>query len=395
MKEKERPILYISLALNLILVVLLILSYTREPEPTPIAALPETADVPLSTAPITPTSTYTPTPEPEAEASDTPLPSSTATAPPTATETPANTPTPTVPPSPTATETPVPTPLPTPTPSPTPIPQPDWLIYINTFRSLIGVEVVADNGDWSQGSLLHSVYMVNTGDITHEPDTTSQWYTEAGRLAAKYGNIAATEYSQATYVWAINYWMSAPFHALPILDPELTAVGFGFFSNPSQMNSGNLGAVNVAATLDIQRGIVSPALEILQFPISFPPDGGETWVLKHDLYEYPNPLTSCPGYSRPTGAPIIIQTGTGTGRPNINSFLFTENGVAAAACMFDETTYTNSDAFAQDIGRKILDPRDAVVIIPRNPLVVGSTYAVTITVDGTPYTTQFTAVAPP
>ena len=393
MKEKERPILYISLALNLVLVVLLILSYTREPEPTTLAILPETAAPPISTAPITPTNTYTPTPEPEATATS--PPSATATAPPTVTDVPTNTPTPTLPPSPTPTETPVPTPLPTPTPSPTPIPQPDWLIYINTFRSLTGVETVADNGDWSEGSRLHSVYMVNTGDITHEPDTNSQWYTDAGRLAAIHGNIAASEYSQATYYWAINYWISAPFHALPILDPELTAVGFGFFASSNQMTGGNLGGVNVAATLDIQRGIVSPALELLQFPISFPPNGGETWVLKHDLYEYPDPIASCPGYSRPAGAPIIIQTGAGSGRPTVSSFLFTVNGVASAACMFTEATYTNSDPTAQEIGRKILDPRDAVVIIPRNPLVVGNHYEATITVGGTPYTTQFTAVAPP
>jgi hypothetical protein len=160
---------------------------------------------------------------------------------------------------------------------------------------MAGVKEVADNPEWSEGSRLHSAYMVNTDDKTHDPNTTSQWYTDAGKLAAKNGNIAATEWVEANYLWAINYWMAAPFHGLPMLDPELTAVGFGFFSKGSA-NGNNIGGVNVAATLDVLRGLVSPTFELIEFPIFFPADGGETWVLKHSLYEYPNPLSSCPGY---------------------------------------------------------------------------------------------------
>jgi len=385
MKDKERPILYISLALNLVLAVLLIMSYSRNPEPTPVAAQPTTD---LSTTAATPTQTYTPTPRPSSTSAPT------ATEPPPATETPANTPTPTLPPSPTPTDTPAPTPTQTPIPSPTPIPQPDWLVYIDSFRTMTGIKPVAENADWSEGSRLHSLYMVETDDITHDPNPNSQWYTEAGRVAADNGNIAATEWQEATYIWAINYWMSAPFHGLPMLDPELTAVGFGIYSRPAS-TSNNIGGVNVAATLDVLSGIVSPSFELIQFPIFFPPDGGETWVLKHDLYEYPDPLTSCSGYSSPTGPPIMIQTGTGSGRPVVTSYSFTSNGNSASACVFTESTYTNSNSSAQQSGRRILDVRDAVVIIPFNPLVIGNVYKVTVTIDGETYSSEFTAVDPP
>jgi Cysteine-rich secretory protein family len=259
---------------------------------------------------------------------------------------------------------------------------------------MAGIKEVVNNADWSEGSRLHSIYMVNTDDITHDPDSSNQWFTDAGKLAAKNGNIAATEWNEANYIWAMNYWMSAPFHGLPILDPELTAVGFGFFSKASSSGN-NIGGVNVAATLDVMRGIVSPSFELIQFPIFFPPDGGETWVLKHDLYEYPSPLASCPGYSRPTGPPIMIQTGTGGGRPIVTSYSFTSNGNAASACMFTEATYTNSDPTAQQSGRGILNTRDAVVIIPFNPLVRGNVYKATVTIDGVTYSSEFTAVAPP
>lgn len=157
----------------------------------------------------------------------------------------------------------------------------------------------------------------------------------------------------------------------------------------------NIGGVNVAATLDVLSGLVSPSFEIIEFPIFFPPDGGETWVLKSTLYEYPDPLASCPGYSRPTGPPIMIQTGPGTGRPIVNGYSFTMNGNAASACMFHEGSYTNSNSSAQRSGRRILDVRDAVVIIPFNPLVKGNVYKVTVTIDGETYSSEFTAVEPP
>lgn len=389
MKEKERPILYISLALNLVLAVLLIMSYSRDPEPAEIAALPSTN--PTTTAEpaaATPTQTFTPTPRPAS--TDEP----TATEPPAATDTPANTPTPTLPPSPTPTETPAPTPSQTPIPSPTPFPQPDWLVYINSFRIMAGIKPVENNLDWSEGSRLHSVYMVETGDITHDPNRSSQWFTEAGNLAADNGNIAATEWNEATFFWAINYWMSAPFHGLPILDPELTAVGFGFY-HKQQATSNVIGGVNVASTLDVLSGIVSPSFELIQYPIFFPPDGGETWVLRNSLYEYPDPLAHCNGFSRPTGPPIMIQTGTGSGRPIVTSYSFSVNGSPSFACMFTESTYSNSNSAAQQSGRRILDVRDAIVIIPFNPLVVGNTYEVSVTINGETYSAEFTAVAPP
>jgi uncharacterized protein YkwD len=387
MKDKERPILYISLALNLILAVLLIISYARDPEPTAVAALP-TSNQPSGENPASPTPTYTPIPRP----SETSPP--TATEPPATTEEPTTTSTHTLPPSPTPTDTPAPNPSQTPTPSQTPIPQPEWLVYLNSFRTLAGINPVVNNTDWSEGSRQHSVYMVETGDVTHDPDRSSPWYTDASQVAADNGNIAATEWVEATYIWAINYWMSAPFHGLPILDTELTTVGFGFHSKP-QTISNVVGGVNVASTLNVLSGIVSPSFELIDYPIFFPPDGGETWILRNNLYEYPDPLAHCDGFSRPTGPPIMIQTGPGSGRPTVTSYSFSVNGNPSFACMFTESTYNNSNSAAQQSGRRILDVRDAIVIIPFNPYVVGNTYEVTITIDGETYSAEFTAVDPP
>ncbi|MFZ0546247.1 MAG: hypothetical protein WAM60_12455, partial [Candidatus Promineifilaceae bacterium] len=221
MKEKERPILYISLALNLVLGVILILSYTRKPESTAVAEVasvnsPE-ADVESSSVPTdippasnTQTPTFTPIPQasntseppaatlpPEATEPLTTIP--TATPQPPTTEPPTATPTATLPPTATTPPSPTPTETPAATSTPTPLPQPNWLAYINNFRRMVGIPDVVEITDWSEGSQLHSEYMVKTGDITHYPNSSSQWFTSRGYLAASNGNIAATVWAGADY----------------------------------------------------------------------------------------------------------------------------------------------------------------------------------------------------
>lgn len=68
--------------------------------------------------------------------------------------------------------------------------------------------------------------------------------------------------------------------------------------------------------------------------------------------------------------------------------------MACEHCVFDETNYTNPDSSAQSLGRSILNSRDAIVIMPREPLVSGARYTVSITVNGTEYTWSFTALDP-
>ncbi|UCC51170.1 MAG: hypothetical protein JSV68_18985, partial [Anaerolineaceae bacterium] len=88
----------------------------------------------------------------------------TATEMPTATATATAMPSPS--PSPTATATPAPTdtPLPTPTETAVPVPLPEWLSYLNRFRAMANLPPLADRESYSQGSKLHSRYMVGNDD---------------------------------------------------------------------------------------------------------------------------------------------------------------------------------------------------------------------------------------
>ena len=122
-------------------------------------------------------------------------------------------------------------------------------------------------------------------------------------------------------------------------------------------------------------------------------DGGQTWVLKHGLPEFPNPLTSCPGYQRPVGPPILLQIGPGDQVPVVTDHSFSQDGQELEHCVFDETSYVNPDN--QDTGRHLLDSRDAVVLMPRKPLEVGKAYTVRIVVNGQTVSWTFTAVGSP
>lgn len=322
----------------------------------------------------------TPTAESQAvtvAASPTPSPQVTATSQPT------NTPTPTE----TALPMPTDTPQPTTTATEPAIPTPSWLGYLNRFREEGGVLPLADETVWSLGSEAHSRYTVKTDFVTHSQDTTNPWYSQEGADAARNGNLAATVWFEAPPEWAIDYWITAPFHALPMLDPQLTSVGFGWYREQD-------GGIVFAANMDILRGLDQDLVDI-EYPIMFPMDGGQTWVRQSVLFEWPDPMTACPGYVRPTGPPIMLQVGTGRGTPVIGGSSFRSGDQVLDHCVFGETNYVNPDPAAQQSGRRILDVRDAIVMIPRIPLTPDKEYTASIVVDGQQITWSFRAVAGP
>ena len=98
--------------------------------------------------------------------------------------------------------------------------------------------------------------------------------------------------------------------------------------------------------------------------------------------DWPDLLASCPGYEYPSGPPIILQLGTGQASPNVIAHSFKKGTLSLEHCVFDETTYTNDSGYDQSVGRSVLGTRDAIVLIPRQPLDPGVEYSVSITVYG-------------
>ncbi len=265
--------------------------------------------------------------------------------------------------------------------------EPDWLAYLNRFRDQANLHHLSENSDWSWGGWLHSRYMVKNDYIGHSEDRGNPWYTVEGDAAAKNGNVFVSSLNSSSDERAIDFWMSGPFHAIGIIDPELYTTGFGSYRE-------EIGLWQFGATLDVSRGRASAPQDI-SFPIPFPRDGGHTWILQYWGNEFPDPIDSCAGYIPPTGSPIMLQLGPGNVTPNVTDHQLSSNNQLLESCVFDETSYMSPDGTMQSIGRLVLNSRDAVVIIPRQPLVPGQTYTVSISTDTLTTEWSFTAVGSP
>jgi len=261
---------------------------------------------------------------------------------------------------------------------------PDWLARLNAYRAMADLPALVENPEWSEGDRLHARYMVKNDRVEHSEVPGNPWYTPEGDAAARASNLVGSGDPLASDLFAIDAWMQAPFHALGILDPELTQVGFGSYREQDEV-------VQMGAALDISRGITGlPAGT--RFPIIWP-SSGSVVPLTGFTREHPDPLTSCPGYTSPSGLPIIVQLGPGNLRPQVTASSFKQGSTALEHCVFSEVNYNNPNSSDQELGRTILDLRDAVVLIPRQPLTPGARYTASIQVGGQTYTWSFEVAA--
>jgi uncharacterized protein YkwD len=268
-------------------------------------------------------------------------------------------------------------------PSPLPTPKPDieaWLTHLNSYRTMAGLDPVSENLDWENGAYLHSRYMVKNDFIGHTENPDNEWYSPEGEQAAQSSNLAASHSHSADDSYAIDLWMQAPFHAIGILDPRLNQVGYGSFREED-------GGLQMGATLDVIRGLGGLPASV-SYPIAWPADGSTLSLTSH-YSEYPDPLSSCPGYQAPAGIPILLQIGPGDQTPQVLAHSIAQGDQSIEHCVFDETNYSNPDSSAQSLGRAVLGARDAIVLIPKEPLVPGATYTVSLTLANGSYTWSF------
>lgn len=269
------------------------------------------------------------------------------------------------------------------TPEPT-----DWISYVSFWRSVAHLPPVTERATLSAACELHARYMVENDVIQHSEDPSNPFYSAEGDAAARASNLWG-DFSNHTFVEAIDEWMSAPFHAIGVIDARLREVGFGDHFDASSPS------LKYGVALDVIRGIGGSTPPGVTYPLPFPGDGSVVPLTRY-LREVPDPLSACPGYSAPAGLPILLQLGPGFSVvPNVTSTSFRGAAGALEHCVFDETDYTYPDAAWQSTARQILDGRDAVVLIPRAPLAAGETYEVSITANGTTTTWSFSVSSTP
>jgi len=266
-----------------------------------------------------------------------------------------------------------------PTESPT-----NWLESVNKLRLESGLPRVSENLDWSKACQYHSRYIVKTDTVAHSEETQNPWYTPEGAAAAPNSNVMASSDPRTTDADAIALWMSQPFHGIGILDPQLEVVGFGSYREAT-------GKWEMAATLNVASGNTMAAPPESIYPVMWPPDGSIMEILSYDGSEWPDPLTSCPGFRAPSGPPIYLQIGDGSLVPFVMAASLFEDGNVIEHCIFDETTYIHPGVDSeQEVGRSSLNARDGIIMIPKLPLKPGTIYSVSITSNNQTYSWSFT-----
>lgn len=261
-----------------------------------------------------------------------------------------------------------------PTADPAAAPDAGWLARLNFYRATALLPPVVEDSTLSGAVRRHAHYMVVHGVVKHSEDRYDSWATAEGAAAAAVSNLAGSTRATETDSWAVDLWMQAPFHALGMLDPALTRVGFGIQRAPGH------GKVQTAAGLDVIRGR-SRSPSAAAYPIVWPAHGATVPIAAHTS-EYPSPLSSCPGYDAPAGLPLIVQIGAGETVPRVTGSWILEGETLLEHCVFDEGTYRNRDADQQQLARRILASRNAIVLIPRAPLRAGARYRAVIEVNG-------------
>jgi hypothetical protein len=158
-----------------------------------------------------------------------------------------------------------------------------WLGEVNKYRTASGVPAVSEQPAWEPGIQAHLRYLALTPASlmsgayasAHSENPQSQYYTPDGAAAGQSSNL---DYG-GTDVGAIDYWLTAPFHAIGILRPSLRQVAFA-----RDAGTGRAG-------LDVIRGLASFAPPAA--PVLFPGPGMTTGLSAFGGGESPSPLETC------------------------------------------------------------------------------------------------------
>jgi uncharacterized protein YkwD len=261
--------------------------------------------------------------------------------------------------------------------------QPLWLRRVNYYRGLAKLSPVIEDSALSHADFLHSRYLVKyelrTGALPfpHTEDVNAPYYTIEGLKAAENSDLAEHRNALVSGVQAVDGWMNEPFHRLAILNPEARKAGLGSYTQNGFQAIGLY--------------LLSPPSQAHRYsqPVEFPPPDSTIPLAIYEAGEWPDPLTSCPGYVAPAGIPVTLQLGAWI-PVRLAAHSFTHDGTALEHCAFNATTYTNPDGQTQSWARQGLKGSSAVVLIPRAPLTSGERYSVSISVGTKIYSWSFT-----
>ena len=179
---------------------------------------------------------------------------------------------------------------------------PEWLRWLNLYRSIGDLAPVTHDPSFDAGVTEHARYLVDL-----DPDGLCTGYphceaippgTAIGDSAAR--NVISQSSDALSEREVVEGLIAAPFHALSMLRPGLTRVGYGSYTNlAAQGTFKSAGIVDVAsddALTDVSNVVVWPA------------DGAEVPLAAYSGNESPDPLvaSSCADLDFPTSGSVTV-----------------------------------------------------------------------------------------
>jgi hypothetical protein len=300
---------------------------------------------------------------------------------------------------------------------------------VNYYRAMAKLPPLVEDDAISAGAFNHARYLVKNGiaggDIVLDkqrlhfeiPQDVFRWevkgkpfYTDEGASAGRDAVVLATRKIDLSGAELVDRLMTMPFSGLIPMVPQFSIVGLGAYCDPGQcaiVIPGRL-ALEKSVRIALYDGPASdrfwnPSLGLipmetgrLRSPVEFPPDGATVNLQSYSGGDYPDPLSSCPGYKAPTGTPISIQLGQGYGPDGsleVSSDSVTRDGGEIETCLITAASYAGRNPEQTKLGKARLARIGAAVILPREPLASGH-YKVALKEADKLYEWGFTVAAP-
>ena len=237
----------------------------------------------------------------------------------------------------------------------------------------------------------------------HEEDPHNPWYTPEGEEAAKFCDVFEASSVPLNGGAIVDQFMTTPFMAMSTLDPTQSGIGYGQICNANKCIVVTPIWIGFAPGWDtyfaedntIQRVKLSDddvERLWLKTPRQFPPPGSDLPNATLGNFDYLDPLTACPGYTHPAGAPILLSIGwarDADASVMLSAHSLSEDGKPIESCAFDATSYTNPNLDQQKLFRSELIRTLGAVMIPKAPLKPGHTYEVAMTLNSKTYQWSF------
>jgi hypothetical protein len=301
---------------------------------------------------------------------------------------------------------------------------------VNYYRAMARLPPVVDDSAISAGALNHARYLVKNGiaggDIVLDnqqlrfetPQDSFRWevkgkpfYTDEGASAGRGAVVVTARKINLSGAEFVDRLMTMPLSGLIPMVPQFSLVGLGAYCDPG------LCAIAIPYRFALEKsvrialydgpasdrlwnprlGLIPMEIGRLRSPVEFPPDGATVNLQSFNGDDYPDPLTTCPGYKAPTCLPISIQLGQGFGPDGsleVESDFVTRDGVEIETCLISATSYVGPNEMETQTGKTRLAGLGAALILPRDPLAPGH-YKVALKEAGKLYAWGFTVAATP